>query len=144
MIHLLDVNVLIALADANHPHHAVALRFFQTVVTVNGWATCPLTENAFIRILGGAHYTHGPRSTDEARRLLNAMKAAPGHQFWPDELSLSDSRFFPKLPASQHLTDLYLLALAVKHGARFATFDSGIAASLVPGGPATIFLILSS
>ena len=72
------------------------------------------------------------------------MKAAPGHQFWPDELSLSDPRFFPKLPASQHLTDLYLLALAVKHGARFATFDSGIAASLVPGGPATIFLIPSS
>ncbi len=143
MIHLLDVNVLIALGDANHPHRASALQFFQTVLTVDGWATCPLTENAFIRILGGIHYTHGPGSTDEARRLLSAMKAAPGHQFWPDELSLADPVLFPKLPTSQHLTDLYLLALAVKRGARLATFDAGIQAALVPGGSSAIFLIPS-
>ena len=141
MIHLLDANVLIALGDSNHPHRAAVLRFFQTHATVDGWATCPLTENAFIRILGGNHYPGSPGSTAEARRLLNALKAAPGHQFWPDDLSLSDSRLFPELPPSKHLTDAYLLALAVKRGARFATLDTGIDASLVPGGPAAYRLI---
>jgi uncharacterized protein len=83
MIHLLDANVLIALGDSNHQHRAAVLRFFQTHATIDDWATCPLTENAFIRILGGNHYPGSPGSTAEARRLLNAFKAAPGHQFWP-------------------------------------------------------------
>ncbi len=66
---------------------------------------------------------------------------SPGHEFWPDDASLSDTRFFPALPVSKHLTDLYLLGLAVKHGGRFATFDQSIDASLIPGGPAAFFLI---
>ena len=141
MIHLLDANVLIALGDSNHPHRVAALRFFETLATVGGWATCPLTENAFTRILGGRSYPDGPGSTGEARRLLNSLVAAPGHQFWPDDLSLSDALTFPALPASPHLTDIYLLALAVKRGARLATFDQGIDASLIPGGPAAYHLI---
>lgn len=141
MIQLLDANVLIALGDANHPHRAAALRFFEKSATVEGWATCPLTENAFLRILGASTYPSGLGSTKEARRLLLRLLATPGHQFWPDDLSLSDTRFFPTLPTSQHLTDLYLLGLAVKHGGRLATFDASIDASLIPGGPAAYYLI---
>jgi hypothetical protein len=37
---------------------------------------------------------------------------------------------------SVQLTDLYLLALAVRHNARFLTRDRRIDPSLVPGGPA--------
>jgi hypothetical protein len=77
----------------------------------------------------------------EVRPLLDALRAAPGHQFWSDDVSLSDPRLFPSLPASKHLTDLYLLGLAVKHGGRFATFDAGIDPTLVPGGPAALFII---
>ncbi|MFQ3670560.1 MAG: TA system VapC family ribonuclease toxin [Verrucomicrobiia bacterium] len=140
-MHLLDVNVLIALGDSNHPHRAAALRFFEAFATVDGWATCPLTENAFIRILGGQGYLGGPGSTGEALRLLKALVAAPGHQFWPDDLSLTHSGTFPSLPVSRHLTDLYLLALAVKHGGRFATLDLEIDPSLIPGGPAALYCI---
>lgn len=143
MIQLLDANVLIALGDANHPHRVAALRFFESVAILDGWATCPLTENAFIRILGARTYAGGPGSTEAARRILSSALAAPGHQFWPDDISLSDTRLFPSLPASKHLTDLYLLGLAVKHGGRFATFDEHIDASLVPGGPQALYLIPS-
>ncbi len=66
-----------------------------------------------------------------------------GHPFWPDDLSFSDSRVFPGLPASRYLTDIYLLALAVKHGGRIATFDAGMDASLIPGGPRASHLIPS-
>ena len=141
MIHLLDANVLIALGDADHPHRVAALRFFGKTATVQGWATCPLTENAFLRILGGRGYLGGLGSPMEVRPLLDALRGAPGHQFWPDDVSLSDRRLFPALPASRHLTDLYLLGLAVKHGGRFATFDQNIDASLIPGGRAALFVI---
>ena len=141
MIDLLDANVLIALGDSNHPHRAVALRFFEQHATVEGWATCPLTENAFVRILGGSNYPGSPRSTLAARRMLASLLNAPGHQFWPDDLSISDNRFFPALPVSKNLTDLYLLGLAVKHGGRLATFDRHIDPSLIPGGPNAFHLI---
>jgi toxin-antitoxin system PIN domain toxin len=140
MITLLDVNVLIALVDTQHVHHAPASRFFPQTQP-HGWATCPMTENAFLRILGRPGSAHGPDSPTSARTLLHSLFARRGHQFWPDDLSLSDTRLFPTLTPSRHLTDLYLLGLAVKRGDRFATFDASIDASLIPGGQAAYYLI---
>lgn len=140
MITLLDVNVLIALVDAEHIHHQPATRFFPQA-QAHGWATCPITENGFLRILGRPGRSVADNSPNMTRTLLHGLLAKPGHQFWNDNISASDTRLFPTLPASRHLTDIYLLALAVKHGGRFATFDAGIDASLVPGGPAACFLI---
>jgi toxin-antitoxin system PIN domain toxin len=141
MIHLLDVNVLIALGDVSHPHAAAALRFFENQAVREGWATCPLVENAFIRILGRPDYPGGPGSTGEACRMLLSLLNAPGHQFWPDNLSLADLRMFPELPSSRNLTDHYLLALAVKRGGRLATFDHAIDPSLLPNGPEALYRI---
>lgn len=132
---LLDANVLIALGDADHPHRAAALRFFEHRAVREGWATCPLTENAFLRIQGRSGSGRAIGSTREARRVLATILAAPGHHFWPDALSLMDDSLFPVLPTAADLTDTYLLALAVKNGGRFATFDSRIDPSTVPGGP---------
>lgn len=143
MIYLLDVNVLIALGDCNHPHRRAALQFFEKCATLEGWATCPLTENAFIRIFGAPSYPHGPGSTSEARRVLNTFRAAPGHQFWPDDLSLTDGEIFPSLTVPSQLTDLYLLGLAVKRGSKLATFDQRIDPALLMGGAAALYLIRS-
>ena len=142
MIHLLDVSVLIALLDPAHPHAVAACRFFESGLARNGWATCPIVENGFLRIFGSTRYPGGPGSVQNARYLLAGLLATPGHQFWHDDLSLTASRSFPDLPDSQCLTDLYLLALAVRRRARFATFDSRIDASLLPGGSAACYVIL--
>lgn len=141
MISLLDASVLIALGDAGHEHESAALRFFENEAVRGGWATCPLTENAFIRILSHPRYPRSLGSPAEARRLLLRLLAAPGHQFWPDDLSLADTQVFSVLPSSQSLTDLYLLALAVKHAGRLVTLDAGVDASLIPGGPAALLKI---
>jgi len=141
MITLLDANVLIALGDAGHDHGDAAIRFFENEAVSGGWATCPLTENAFLRILSHPNHPRKLDSTANARILLNRLQTTPGHQFWADDLSLSDTRFFPTLPTSKNLTDLYLLGLAVKHGGRFATFDASIDATLIPGGTASYYLI---
>ncbi|MEX2606170.1 MAG: TA system VapC family ribonuclease toxin [Kiritimatiellia bacterium] len=140
MMVLLDVNVLIALLDPAHPHHAPALTFFKRV-SLTGWATCPLTENGLLRILGNPRYPDGPGSPGEARILLRSLTSMPGHQFWPDDPSLTDQRIFPRLPTSKGLTDLYLLALAASRQARFATFDHRIDPSLLPDGPAAFHLL---
>ena len=140
MIALLDINVLIALVDTRHVHHAPASRFFPQAQP-HGWATCPITENGVLRILGRLGAKHAPDSPTSARVFLRSLLASPGHQFWPDDVSLMDASFFPTLPSSRHLTDLYLLGLAVKHGGRFATFDAGLNPSLIPGGPAAYYLI---
>jgi toxin-antitoxin system PIN domain toxin len=125
MTSLLDINVLIALLDQDHTHHNVATRFFQNLGP-EGWATCPLTENGLLRIVSRPPAQGGIGSPEEVRKLLIAWCDYPGHQFWPDNLSLTRSSTFPKLPASQHLTNFCLLALALKRGGRFATFDSKI------------------
>ena len=143
MIHLLDINVLIALCDPAHPHAAAARGFFGNSLARHGWATCPLVENGFLRIFGSRKYPGGPGSPQSARFLLAGLLATPGHQFWQDDLTLLAAGVFPNLPSSDDLTDIYLLGLAVKHGGRFATFDARIDASIVPGGPAAYNIIPS-
>ena len=138
---LLDANILIALGDADHVHHGRALLFFEKHAVTEGWATCPLTENAFLRILGNPKYEAGPGSPDLARRSLLSITRAPGHQFWPDSISLGDIRVFPSLTASKHLTDLYLLVLAIKRSGRLATLDHRIEPNLLPRGLAAYHVI---
>lgn len=143
MTALLDVNVLIALVDSAHVHHDAAVRFLKTT-QADGWATCPLTENGFLRILGRPGTDHGVDSPSEARLLLQSLQATPGHLFWPDDLSLTDPNLFPTLPASRDLTDLYLLGLAVKHRGRLATFDRHLDPTCVRGGVPAYHVISTS
>ena len=54
-IALLDVNVLVALFDPDHVHHTLAHDWFADEGTA-GWATCPVTENGFVRVLANPAY----------------------------------------------------------------------------------------
>jgi len=134
---LLDVNILIALADADHVHHSRATDFFLEHHS-SGWATCPITENGFVRILGNPNYPKGPGSPSDAKPLLVDLCQKEGHVFLPDDISLRDSI---RLPGSKHLTDHYLLALAIKHDGRLATIDGRMNPSLVAGGASAYFVI---
>lgn len=133
-MYLLDINVLIALADFDHVHHEETEAFFQKFCR-NGWATCPLVENGFIRIFGHPKYPQGPGTTHGARSVLHRLLSRPGHQFWPDSISLADATAHPNLPGFRDLTDYYLLALAVDHHARLVTLDQRIDPAILKGGP---------
>ena len=138
---LLDVNVLLALADPLHTHHELAKQFFVNRHPA-AWATCPLVENGFLRVLSGHTYANRVDSPQTARIILDQMIASSsGHQFWPDDLSLCDASQFPDLPNSKHLTDCYLLALAVKRGGKFVTFDRRIDPAWVPGGAHALLVL---
>jgi toxin-antitoxin system PIN domain toxin len=134
-MHLLDVSVLVALCDSAHEFHDEASTWFRRI-QADGWATCPLTENGLVRILGHSSYPAGPGSPARARPLLQALVRTAGHVFWADEVSLVDEVIFPSLArtTAASLTDLYLLGLALHHGAAFATFDRRIDPAVLPGG----------
>ena len=123
---LLDVNVLIALFDAGHVHHEIAHDWFSDHHT-SGWATCPLTENGFLRIIMNPR---GPVREDRATVFasLNALCASEHHEFWSDTVSLRDDTLFdPQVHVSYlQIADVYLLGLAVRMGGTLATFDAGI------------------
>jgi predicted nucleic acid-binding protein len=76
-------------------------------------------------------------------RLAHAM-ATPHHEFWPDDVSLLDPRVADatRIHGPRQITDLYLLALAVRHDARFVTFDGAVALAAVRGAKSRHLLAL--
>ena len=139
---LLDVNVLIALVDRRHVHHEAAHGWF-AAAQAQGWATCPLTQNAVLRILGQPRYPNSPGPPAVVAPLVAELIRHPRHRFWPDSLSLLDqSGVDPSrlLEASQ-LTDTYLLALAVEHSGRLVSFDRRLSCDGVAGGREALWLI---
>ncbi len=139
-MHLLDINVLIALCDSEHIHHQRSQDWFLSLQR-DAWSTCPITENGFIRIVGQSAYMNFDGGTEDARAVLRVLIDTPGHQFWADDLSLADENTFPTLSASKYLTDQYLLALSIHHGAQLATLDERIDPMLVGGGTKGYFLV---
>jgi uncharacterized protein len=121
---LFDVNLLLALIQpdwwmANQQH---------------GWASCPLTQNGFVRIVSQLSYPK-PLSTSEAIVRLAEQIEGTDHVFWPDDLSIADQAVFDRsgILGPGQITDVYLLALAVKNGGRLATLDRGVSLRAVPG-----------
>lgn len=139
---LLDVNVLIALIDPMHSHHEMAHAWFARAGKL-AWATCPLVENGVIRIVGGKSYPKGPGSCGVVAAMLKRFCAHPGHRFWPDDVSLvvDDGIDRDRLLQSAQVTDTCLLALAVKHGGKLASFDRRLVTDAVRGGRDALHLI---
>jgi uncharacterized protein len=139
---LLDINILIALIDPAHVQHDKAHEWF-ALTGKKAWATCPLTENGVIRIVGHPRYPNSPGSPAAVAHLLASFQGLPGHAFWPDEVSLLDPKRVDtaRLLDSAQVTDSYLLALACSHGAQLATFDQRLITDAVINGPQALHLI---
>jgi predicted nucleic acid-binding protein len=128
--------VLLALFDPAHEHFERAHAWYGGN---KSWASCPITENGFIRIASSAAYPGLVGSPQSLADSLADFKQNSDHCFWPDSLTLTDPAIFRLAKITpKHLTDLYLLGLAVENQARFATFDTKIPTESVPGGPQSI------
>jgi uncharacterized protein len=130
---LLDVNVLLALFDSDHVDHERAHAWLDENVT-NGWASCPITENGFVRIIAQPRYP-SPIAPADAISLLGRARRTDLHEFWPCDISLLDATVIDRtrLHGARQVTDAYLLALAVAHGGTFVTFDLAISPAAVEG-----------
>ena len=130
---LFDVNALIALLDEQHLHSQRAHSWWLHN-QAHGWASCPLTQNGFVRVIAQPSYP-SPISIGQAFALLRHNAETASHAFWPDDLSLFDDQLVDRsrILGPKQVTDVYLLALAVKHGGRLVTFDRAVPRDSVRG-----------
>src|SRR5262245_14755365 len=91
---LFDANALLALIDKDHEFHP-RVRVGWSANHEAGWATCAVTQNGFARIMSQPHYTN-PAPTMDAIRLLALGLEEAGHEFWPDNLSITDDTIFDR------------------------------------------------
>jgi len=139
---LLDVNVLIALLDADHVSHRAALQWF-AAHAAEGWASCAITQNGCLRIMSMPAYPN-TRPVHEVAARLREATATHVHQFWHDDVSLLDDTLIDarRVHSPSQVTDVYLLALAVRNHGCLVTFDQTIARGAVHGtAPAHIVLL---
>jgi uncharacterized protein len=128
-IDLADVNVLLALIDPVHVNHEAASQWFADA-SGRGWATCPLTENGFVRILSNPSYPGVRLTPADAIVLLETLlqNHAATHHFWPDSVSLCDRTLFrpDAIAGHRQITDVYLLGLCQQNGGTLVTLDTSI------------------
>lgn len=136
-IALLDVNALLALLWENHVFHVRMARWFAGNEN-RGWATCPITEQGFVRIVCNPAYIKPAPGIRSALDLLQkTTEASRNHQFWPDDLPLSalSVSIRRRLHGPKQITDAYLLALAMHRKGTLVTFDYRME-TLAPEGSA--------
>jgi len=124
---LLDANVLIALTWPEHVAHERVGRWFARHSRA-GWATCPFTQAAFVRILSNPAFSPNALTPTNALIVLRRNVELPSHRFWADSLSLGEAigRLSCRLTGHQQVTDAYLIALAIHNQGRLATLDTKI------------------
>ncbi len=131
--YLLDVNVLMAISWPDNGNHASAQRWFRNHMQA-GWATCPMTQAAFVRLSSNPSITNNALRPSAALTVLEKNSQNPYHEFWNDHLTLPDAvkPFRDRILGHQQIADAYLLGLAMRKKSRLVTFDKAIAALLPP------------
>jgi hypothetical protein len=138
--YLLDVNLLIALADPMHIHHPSAHRWFAEKGHA-AWATCPITENGFIRVASHPNYPNRPGEAAAVIAVLRQLCGPPGRRFWAEEISILQILKPDAIVTHAQITDVYLLGLAVQKKGKLATLDPRIPVGAVRGGRKALELI---
>ena len=128
-VFLLDANVLIALAWPEHEAHDRVGRWFARHSRL-GWATCPFTQLAFVRVLSNPAFSPNALTPPNALAVLAANLKLPGHHFWAARIAITEAvrGFEHRLTGHRQIADAYLLGLAIQQGGKLATLDTGIGA----------------
>ena len=126
---LCDVNLLLALVTDRHAHHAVAVRWFNTLAAGDA-VVCHIAQMGLLRLLNNPSVMQEEALTADAcwdiwRRMLEDERI----QFTvlePPDLDAAFERFVSGRVFSPRLwTDAYLAAFADAGGMTLATFDRG-------------------
>ena len=138
--YLLDVNLLLALIDPMHVHHESAHRWFAEKGQ-KAWATCPITENGFVRIASHPNYPNRPGDVAAVLAVLRQLCEAPGHHFWSEDTGILQILQSDAIITHVQITDVFLLGLAVHKGGKLASLDQRIPVDAVRGGREAFELI---
>jgi toxin-antitoxin system PIN domain toxin len=121
---LLDVNVLVALADEEHVHHRAAKRWL--TAERRDWGTCCLSEAGFFRVT--ARLSADVATMEDIAATYDGMTRYPGYRYWPisDPLPVLVRPFAARIFGPNQITDAVLLGLAIKGKGVLVTFDHGV------------------
>jgi len=110
----------------------------------HGWATCPFTQAAFVHITSNPAFSPDAVTPPEAAALLAFNLNHAHHQFWPDDITLTQAiePFWDRLVGHQQVTDAYLLGLTIHRKGKLATLDHAVAALLASQTQKDNFLTL--
>jgi hypothetical protein len=134
---LLDVNVMLAWLWPGHEAHRIAFSWMMAHGR-ESWATCPITEMGFLRIITNPSFSpHVPEWSEAIDILRRHTEGNRHHSFWPDTLTLDavDRQLGDRIKGAGQVTDAYLLALAMRHQGKMVTLDYKMKA-LAPEGSA--------
>ncbi|MCX6597238.1 MAG: hypothetical protein NTV70_12825 [Acidobacteria bacterium] len=117
------MNVWLALAAADHPHHQTARAWFQGGDFHYSWF-CRVSQMGFLRLL-----TRPPNgmTAAEAMAIYHRFLDLPNvrYSIEPDGLEEQWLKLVPSRPSGSTWTDSYLAAFAQVQGFRLTTFDRG-------------------
>lgn len=140
-----DVNVLVALHDRKHIGHDKAHTWFEQCKDL-AWATCPMTENGFLRVFTQTQYPNNLTGVSDTLFLLENLiqTYSKTHHYWSDIVSMRDKTLFdPKIMRGhKQITDVYLLGLCQSNGATFVTLDTGITTAAIVSPHSELLQIL--
>jgi uncharacterized protein len=124
-----DVNVLLAAARADHPHHAVARTWLEAAVAATAMGAAftlmPMVLSSFLRLVTSAKIFKVPTPIDDAVAFVDALLASPGVALaalgpeWPKLRRLC----LDKQLGGNDLPDAWLSAAVVHLGEHLVTFD---------------------
>ena len=124
-----DVNVLVAAARSDHPHHAVALGWLEgTLAGAESGTVCalmPMVLASYLRLVTSPKIFKHPTPIDEAIGFVDALLSLPGAQL--AELGPEWGRFrklcLDKKLSGNDLPDAWLVAAVAQRGEHLVSFD---------------------
>ena len=133
-----DVNVLLAAARADHPHHEMARACLRDALAATATGTAfslmPMVVASFLRLVTSPKIFVLPTPIDEAVAFVDALLASPGVRMsdlgpeWPELKQLC----VDKSLSGNDLPDAWLSAAVIHRGEHLVTFDRDFKKLLAP------------
>jgi len=127
-----DVNVLVAASRSDHPHHAVALAWFEASAanasSGSAMTLMPMVLASYLRLVTSPRIFKAPTPVDDAVGFVDALLSNPGVQLatlgpeWPRLRQLC----VDKQLAGNDLPDAWLAAATIHLGEHLVGFDRGL------------------
>ena len=124
-----DVNVLVAAARGDHPHHGVARAWLEkTLAAAGSGVVCtlmPMVLASYLRLVTSPKVFQRPTSIEDAIGFIDALLSLPGAQL--ADLGAEWARFrqlcLDKKLSGNDLPDAWLAAAVAQRGEHLVSFD---------------------
>lgn len=137
--------MLLALQSAMHQWHDAVVAWTSGFDRDDRLLLCPVTVSGVLRLMLNPAAFGGPLPAPVALEAVRLLRADPRTEFRADDGDLCDPLIdLSCLAGHRQVTDLHLVDLAARHGARLATLDTRLAPTLAPGDRRHVFVIPTS